>query len=122
MKLRRKMISESGPGWAVVTYDGRVLPGRWADQETAETEGLSSVYLLSGDAVAEVPLQYKRFRLDRTLWQIAGDLRGPLRHAVFGTVERVYDGWFAVSAAGEGHACKTLKEGARWLADQWEAQ
>lgn len=46
--LRRKMIAEDGPGWAVTDYDGNPLPGRWASEEDAREHGLLGVYLLSG--------------------------------------------------------------------------
>lgn len=54
MRLRRKTIAADGPGWAVTDYEGNPLPGRWATQADAHTEGLLGVYLLSGVDVVEV--------------------------------------------------------------------
>lgn len=54
-RLRRGMISEDGPGWAVTTVNSVPLPGRWADAATAHKEGLLGVYLLSGIDVVYVP-------------------------------------------------------------------
>lgn len=54
MRLRRGMISETGPGWAVTGDEGKVLPGRWADENKARREGLLGVYLLSGIDVKKV--------------------------------------------------------------------
>lgn len=48
MRLRRGMVSEGGPGWAVTGYDGLPLTGRWATSDEAREEGLCGVYLLSG--------------------------------------------------------------------------
>lgn len=54
-RLRRGMISEDGPGWAVTGNDGEPLPGRWADEDTAREQGLLGVYLLSGIDTVHVP-------------------------------------------------------------------
>lgn len=54
IQLRRGMISEAGPGWAVIDADDKALPGRWADEETAEEEGDLGVYLFSGNGVQQV--------------------------------------------------------------------
>lgn len=53
IRLRRGMVAENGPGWAVTGSEGQALPGRWADEETATREGLLGVYLLSGVDVRE---------------------------------------------------------------------
>lgn len=120
MRLRRKMIAASGPGWAVVDADGKVLPGRWGSKEDAQNEGNLGVYLISGIGVVETPLKWKRSKVEGTMWQITG--YGELRHEVFGTVEKVYGGWFAVTAHGEERSCTKLSEGAQWIAEQWEAR
>lgn len=54
IRLRRKMIAEDGPGWAVTDYDGNPLPGRWATKSDAWENGLVGVYLLSGADVIEI--------------------------------------------------------------------
>lgn len=54
-KLRRGMVAETGPGWAVADSNGDPLPGRWADEATARKQGLLGVYLLSGIDVLEIP-------------------------------------------------------------------
>lgn len=53
-RLRRGMVAEDGPGWAVIGADGEPLPGRWADRETAHEQGLLGVYLLSGVDLIEI--------------------------------------------------------------------
>jgi hypothetical protein len=54
LKLRRKMIAQTGPGWAVTDYEGAPLFGRWATEEDAREEGLCGVYLLSGCDIVKV--------------------------------------------------------------------
>lgn len=54
MRLRRGMISETGPGWAVTSDGGIVLPGRWPDRESCWQQGFLGVYLMSGLDVVEV--------------------------------------------------------------------
>jgi hypothetical protein len=59
MKLRRGMIAEDGPGWAVTGYDGEPLPGRWPTKEAAEVNGYLGVYLMSGVDLMCIPEQPK---------------------------------------------------------------
>ena len=40
--------------WAVVDYDGKPLPGRWATEELAAEFGYAGKYLLTGYGVEEV--------------------------------------------------------------------
>ncbi len=56
-KLRRHMIGEFGPGWAVEDADGKVLPGRWSSEADAEEHGNSGIYLLSGVNVVKVGIK-----------------------------------------------------------------
>ena len=53
-RLRRGMVAEIGPGWAVTDWDGNPLPGRWADEDTAREQGFLGVYLLSGYGLVEI--------------------------------------------------------------------
>ena len=53
-RLRRGMVSELGPGFAVTDYAGNPLPGRWPTYEGAYKEGFLGVYLFSGVHVAEL--------------------------------------------------------------------
>lgn len=54
MTYNKNEISQSGPGWAVLDYDGNVKPGRWSSKADAEEFGLLGRYLLSGFEVAKV--------------------------------------------------------------------
>jgi len=53
-QLRRGMVAEDGPGWAVLDWQRNPLPGRWADEATAREQGFLGVYLLSGYDVVEI--------------------------------------------------------------------
>ena len=48
-------------------------------------------------------------------WQVHGV--GDERHDVYGTVEKVAGGFFAVSAAGDTRMFDRVRDGAQWLAD-----
>lgn len=50
----RNEISETGPGWAVLSWDDVPKPGRWATKADAEEYGLGGRYLLSGYGVIKV--------------------------------------------------------------------
>jgi hypothetical protein len=53
-QLRRGMIRQLGPGFAVTDHAGNPLPGRWTTYEEAYEQGYLGVYLLSGVHVAEL--------------------------------------------------------------------
>ena len=53
-RLRRDMISETGPGFAVDDGDGNTLPGRWATYDDAYRQGYLGVYFLSGAFIVEL--------------------------------------------------------------------
>jgi hypothetical protein len=53
-ELRRGMISETGPGWAVTDVYGNPRPGRWATRDEAHEQGYLGVYLVSGYSVVYV--------------------------------------------------------------------
>jgi len=87
-QLRRGMIAEDGPGWAVTDWQGFPLPGRWADEATAREQGLLGVYLLSGYDVAKVQERpvpdgrggwtYKGWRFHKTIGAVDGfAIHGP---------------------------------------------
>jgi hypothetical protein len=59
---------------------------------------------------------WRRTKIGDGLWQVYGI--GDLRWTIFGTVEKVYGGWFAVTASGDERSCEQLKEGCQWVADQ----
>lgn len=52
-RLRRGMVRETGPGFAVDDGNGNTLPGRWATYDDAYEQGFLGVYLLSGVHVVE---------------------------------------------------------------------
>ena len=66
-RLRRGMVAETGPGWAVTGADGEPLPGRWPDEATAREQGFLGVYLMSGVDVVEIKPEHKPIRfVERT--------------------------------------------------------
>jgi hypothetical protein len=119
-RLRRKMIAEEGPGWAVTGYEDRILPGRWATEADATNEGLLGVYLMSGVDVVEIKRAWRRTKLADGWWQVYGT--GNLRHDVFGTVEKVYGGCFAHANPEGTRNFGTLAEGCQWVADQYKPE
>lgn len=54
MKLRRGMVRELGPGFAVTNANGNPMPGRWPTYQLAYDEGFLGVYLLSGVSIVEL--------------------------------------------------------------------
>lgn len=65
-------------------------------------------------------VKYMKTKLDSGWWQICGV--GDLRHTIYGTVEKVYGGWFAVAAGGEERFGTTLRESAEWAADRYRVK
>ena len=60
----------------------------------------------------------RRTKMSHGMWQVTGT--GELRHAVLGTVEKVYGGWYAVSQDGETYPCQKLGDGQAWLLEQYK--
>lgn len=67
-----------------------------------------------------VPYGKTRAGFGKGFYQIYGV--GDKRHDVYGTVEKVYGGWFAVAYHGAERSCATLKEGAQWVANKTGGQ
>lgn len=101
-KLRRGMVRETGPGWAVIGHDGEPLPGRWADEATAREQGFLGVYLLSGIDVVEIPERptdngngswsYKGWTFHRSAGQYLGfAIHGP--NSTGRRARKIVNGW-----------------------------
>jgi hypothetical protein len=87
MKLRRGMISEDGPGWAVTGYDGEPLPGRWPTKEAAEVNGYLGVYLMSGVdlmCIPEQPVETSRGGWTYKGWSFHKAVAWPIEYKIHG--------------------------------------